>query len=133
MFVLCSKRKFVCVGGIWVHSCFGHSLHAILLCLYLSRALCFYLLFVAHMVGGSSVNCTLKLCMRPTELSQERCQEIHLLSHTRMSSLSPSPSLSSINHPVSRKEAARHSKQPQTQTALSLHKLLTRMQSKGLF
>lgn len=128
MFVLCSKWKFVCV-----HSCFGHSLHAILLCLYVSHALCFYLLCVADIMGGSSVNCTLKLRMRPTELSREPCQEIHLLSHTRMSSLSPSPSLSSINHPVSGKEAAQHSKQPQTQTALSLHKPLTRSQSKGLF
>lgn len=102
-----SINVFLSVGSICMCLCFDHYSSAILLCsyvshayVYVSHALCFYLLFVAHMVGGSSANCALKLCMRPIKLSREPSQEIHLLSHTLMSSLSPSPSLSSITQPL---------------------------------
>lgn len=81
--------------------CFDHATYVILLCSYVShayagQALCLYLLFTAHMVGGSSVNCAQKMYMKPIKLSLESYREIHFLSHTLMSGLSPSPSLSSI-------------------------------------
>lgn len=120
-----SINAFLSVGSICMCLCFDHSSCAIMPCsyvshayVYVSHALCFCLLFVAHMVGGSSVNCALKLCMRPIKLSREPSQEIHLLSHTLMSSLPPSPSLSSTTQPL-----LQGRKQHNTQNCLK-HKLL---------
>lgn len=130
--VFCKNKNLsIHVWVVFACGCFfffNHSSWDIMLC-FLSFMLCSLHIWWSC----SSGNSVLKLCTSHIKLSWEPSQEIHLLSHTLMSSLSPSPSLSSITRLLLQERNQHGETATNTNCFVLKQQPLTRRHSKGLF